>query len=391
MASDRETTMTKRSTRIWLALGAAPLLVACGTGDIGAAGDALSATTTSAPTVAVADARVSAPTSVAGIATTISPATAAPKPKAPIAEEPASVAPTTSVVVMSPDESPADAVDDDVTTEDAVGAVRSPAMGLPELEALIRDVHGPTDSLVDDLNRLAFFPSDLPQVPDAEILEMRVEMNHYRFDESHYRSNLVVVGTTLPIADAAAFYEAELAARGYTVRSTGSQTDSDGFSAMWVDTQLPDEAGPRQTLDVMLREGDFPGTRVQLWYRGSEPYGGQVEAFNTFLASNPLPEGGFASQSTFSTAYRTGDSPADIGLTFTMVVEYADADEDQIRDRFRRSVEDSGNEIRSDSDLALRTVWLVGNEIWSDPQVTFYTGSGSNGDYSSISLTYRRR
>ncbi len=181
-------------------------------------------------------------------------------------------------------------------TKDPADGSAQPAvldLGLAPLLLAIESTVGPTDDLTVQANRLGFFPSDVPTLPQANVFDSSVQM--YRFglpgpDEKLTYTNRIVIWSPATGDSALAFYTEAFESLGYAVTDEATATSGEETATkFWYD--LPD-AGTvtNRRIDVLVRDDEDPGSTVELTYRAQEPYAGQVEVYTAWTAAAPLPE-----------------------------------------------------------------------------------------------------
>lgn len=215
--------------------------------------------------------------------TTTAPATTT---EAPV-EEPTTEAPaeeTTTTVAEAETEAPAPSGD--------AGASLSAASGLPELQAVVGSLAGPTDDVSAVARRTGTFP-DVPTMVDASVIGIQAEM--YRFGEENLQhSNRIEYWTPLSIGEAMAAHETDLTALGYEVAGGSTQSNSDGSESGLMEVDLPDE-GDRfsQSLRFTFRSSaDYEGTKVEIWFQAGDVWADQLALHGTWHFTRPLPPDG---------------------------------------------------------------------------------------------------
>ncbi len=178
-------------------------------------------------------------------------------------------------------------------------------LGVVALRAEVEALVGPTADVTVPANRLGFFPSEVPTLPDASVFASSVEMYRWGLDAGVPGDRLAYtnrIGFWSPASaeEAVVFYSAAFEALGYVVTEAATQSDGESVALMfWAD--MPD-AGVvvKRRIEVLVRADAGPGSTVEFTYRAEEPYVGQVEVYTAWSATAPLPAGGVPTSVRFS-------------------------------------------------------------------------------------------
>lgn len=355
------------------AMSAALLLSACGGESAEPIGLAEQTPDTTAPAVVETTVVQAAPVATKKptkkkptvvVATTAAPATPAVQEPEPKKDEPE----------PTPDVEVAEVVEEASIVAPASTDEIHAGMTLDELKVVIADVHGPTTDVSGDFGRIARFPANVPTPENAVILDVDTSSSFYQGTDSHQMYNEVVLATTMTLDDAMALYTEGLPAAGWTIDSSGSQTDSDGHNILYADFDEPDP-DPRATpLRVIVREGDYEGTQVALLHRANVPYEGQLDRFTGWFSTMPAPNGGTVVEARMRTSHRGN---GELGLEWAADWYHEDVDEDGIRAIGVAAAEAGGYSVRPDSNLDNQSVFLDGNDDYRSVMLRFSTSDGN--------------
>lgn len=317
--------------------------------------------------------------------TTVAPATKQPVKKEPVATVPTTLAPAaTTAPVPETDTKPPqpppiveveDVVEEAPTSVTGTDSIHA-GMDLDELTSAIADVHGPTDDVAEAFSRIASFPTDVPTPPDAVILHVDASSSYYQSTDSHQMYNEVVIATSMNLDDTLALYEASMTASGWTIDRTGRQTDSDGHHIGFVELNAADAERAVTPFRVVVREGDYDGTRVALLHRANVPFANQLDRYTGWYSTMPAPEGGTVVEARMRTSYR---ADGDRGIEWAADWYHEDVDEDGIRVAGVAAVDASGEySVAGDSNLDNQSVFLDGSDAYRSVMLRFSTSEGND-------------
>lgn len=175
-----------------------------------------------------------------------------------------------------------------------------------ELRNLVIDVHGPTDDVAAELNRIGIFPESFPTIPGSDIQEVAARLSLDR-DPATYSSE-VRFYINVPVDDVIAFYEAGLSEPDYVRTGTAERVEDD-LTIYTVEYATPtSDAAYQRGLEMDFVTGDFSGTVVLVDMADALTPGqsvlaiDQIAALGAWETNTPLPDGGVPRSSQLRTS-----------------------------------------------------------------------------------------
>ena len=157
-----------------------------------------------------------------------------------------------------------------------------------EIRNLVIDVHGPTDDVAAELNRIGIFPPDFPTHPGSDIHEFTMRLST-QLDPAEVRAE-VTIHVDAPPADVIALFETALTEPEYSVVGTGNRTEDDlEIRSIELATQTSEE-NYKQGLSIDVVTGDFAGTFVVASFHDILTPGQRVQAIDLIAALQPWNE-----------------------------------------------------------------------------------------------------
>lgn len=168
-----------------------------------------------------------------------------------------------------------------------------------EIAAIVTDILGPTADVSSQMQRLGLFP-DVPTPNGADIVNVRSGIENVisfggNSDDFRAANSEVEMFIDGDYDDVNAFYDAQLAALGWTVDSNKTEKTDDGLSTVRrVGYEISQEPGEQITADLTVTDDvDDARTKVQLSYTeivSKEDSG--IERWQGWFGDSPFPDGG---------------------------------------------------------------------------------------------------
>ena len=230
-----------------------------------------------------------------------------------------------------------------------------PADGYGEaLQALVIDVHGPTDDVSAELNRLIHFPA-LPTPIGAHIIDLRADARPSPVEPD---TAALIVDTRF-VADGSVdelvtFYEARLTADGWSLKETENDEDFEGNPFTKLSFELPDDEFRRiENLSIeVTADPEFPKPVIEASYNHGyrpDPDGELAGRFDGWFDTVPLPAGGRHDSGRVQTTF--GPGRTDLRVVSTVDYEgsgLADTSEEGLRKEVTAAFEAAGTDFGED-------------------------------------------
>ena len=271
-------------------------------------------------------------------------------------------------------------VNEELETADVV-AVDKPTDPVPDfatvdqIETVVNEIHGPTADISAQMNRLTPFPP-VPTPIGSSVLDLTASIDQViGSDEvlSHFGAVTFEVQGTKD--DTLLFFDAQIAALGWTESSRSDETEDDGLtSRTTVEYDIPDaNAGSRPPFKLVVIDDVDKADVIVEWtyYEFISKNQALTERWLGWQGETPLPDGGELTSVTVSSDGIFGQA-----MFFSVEYDYEAVEEADLRSQVEGLV--AGSDYGEDEPGVVESRLYLTHPVFTDAYIGFFgLGSGA--------------